>query len=363
MRLLQIAVACISVVLGAGVTRVNVASATPAGVDALAWSPVIPRNIAPGSNGNHHAANPAELVAGFGKPHDLSKSRKNAIRLAQATPAAPASPAAIAPKVPMAEATTGNPSQAPYKWAGLLVVPTPTQQSPKSISMCTAQFITPNVLLTAGHCLKDLPSNPTGPWPDLTKGTFWLQYQNDSGTTFKILCGAANPLWALPSNYNSMTPAQQNAAQIVASQHDFAMILVDGNSPTGVMPYALDWKGKATYAYRIGYPAAILDAAIIQSAPGYVFFADAIPMGQYATPGLVVQWGPITDATNGMGGGAWVVNPDTNDGPNSNILIAVTSFSPLDALNGPMFPGGTFAAYLTAAEFNPLLTSVSNGCK
>jgi hypothetical protein len=25
--------------------------------------------------------------------------------------------------------------------------------------------------------------------------------------------------------------------------------------------------------------------------------------------------------------------------------------------------GGTFAAYLKAAEFNPLLTFVSNGCK
>jgi hypothetical protein len=27
------------------------------------------------------------------------------------------------------------------------------------------------------------------------------------------------------------------------------------------------------------------------------------------------------------------------------------------------YPGGEFAAYLTAAEFDPLLTFVSNGCK
>ena len=38
--------------------------------------------------------------------------------------------------------------------------PTPTQQSPQLNFDCTAQFITPNVLLTAGHCLKDFETPP-----------------------------------------------------------------------------------------------------------------------------------------------------------------------------------------------------------
>ena len=37
-------------------------------------------------------------------------------------------------------------------------------------------------------------------------------------------------------------------AMDAAYPHDFGMILVDRDSPTGVMPYALDWKGKVTYA-------------------------------------------------------------------------------------------------------------------
>jgi hypothetical protein len=99
-------------------------------------------------------------------------------------------------------------------------------------------------------------------------------------------------------------------------------------------------------------------------APGIVFPGDALPFpGGVNLPSLVVQWGPVTDATEGMSGGAWVETDDNN-----NTLIAVTSFgsnigtdSPTEEV--PRFPGGTWAAYLTAAEFNPLLASVQNGCK
>ncbi|HYA73643.1 MAG TPA: hypothetical protein VEF36_10865 [Roseiarcus sp.] len=213
------------------------------------------------------------------------------------------------------------------------------------------------MLLTAAHCLKDLPANQAGPWPDVTKGTFWLQYQNQQGTPFKILCGAANPLWALPANYASMTPAEKNDAQRIAYQHDFAMILVDGTSPTGVMPYALDWKGNVSYATRVGYAGDILDGQIIQKSGGAVFFADAIPMLPKSYPNIVVQWAPVTDLTAGASGGAWIANFSTTEGTSKNILVAVTSFQFLS------YPGGEGAAYLTSAEFNPLLAFVSNGCK
>ena len=73
----------------------------------------------------------------------------------------------------------------------------------------------------------------------------------------------------------------------------------------------------------------------------------------------VVQWGPSVDATQGMSGGAWIINFDTTGKkPDANTLIAVR----LLYANSD-FPGASFAAYLTADEFNPLLKSVSNGCK
>jgi hypothetical protein len=160
-----------------------------------------------------------------------------------------------------------------------------------------------------------------------------------------------------------MSQGQQDAAMNAASAHDFAMILVNGTSPTGSMQYALDWKVKYTHAERVRYPGDIFDAAIVQKAPGIVFFGDSIPLGQCASPNLVVQWGPITDATQGMSGGAWVANVDSNEGPANNILLAVTSFGAQSQRGSQLYPGGTFAAYLTAAELNPLLASVSNGCK
>jgi hypothetical protein len=272
----------------------------------------------------------------------------------------------ITPRVEPAEATSGNPSVAPFKWVGMLLIPDPTPQKPNSLGACTAQFIAPRVLLTAGHCIKDLESNPTGPWPEPTKGTFWLQYQNNQGTTFKIECAATNPLWTLPSNYTSLPKVQQGAEFVAAMQHDFAMILVDRPSPTGTMPYQLDWKGQYNFVWRIGYPGNILGGDIVQRVGGSLFFSDVIPMGDWSLPNLVVQWGPITDATYGMSGGAWVANLSTGGETGKNILIAVTSGAP----PGPArlgstlrFPGGTFAAYLRASEFEPLLASVSNGCK
>jgi hypothetical protein len=260
--------------------------------------------------------------------------------------------------------TTGSPSVAPFKWAGLLKNATSTKNAPSGWT-CTAQFIKPNVLLTAAHCLIDisggLPLNSIDP----SKITFLLQYQDGlASKKFKAVCGAVNPLWTLPSDYNSMSGSDQSAAQNLAGEHDFAMVLLDGTS-AGVMAYELDWKGKYTSAARIGYPGDILNADIIQFAPGIVFFADAIPLPKGLNlPANVVQWGPVTDATHGMSGGAWVANMSSTEGPNKNILIAVTSSAPqLHNTAIPMFPGGTWAAYLTAAEFNPLLDSVSNGCK
>jgi hypothetical protein len=265
------------------------------------------------------------------------------------------------------EASSGNPALVPLTWVGVLVIPNPSPKSPNALILCTAEFISPTVLLTAGHCLQDLmdglddaPDAPVRQVPDITKAMFYRQYQNDSGFPFKIVCGLFNPKWTLPSNVRSMKGSEKRAAMNEALQHDYAMLLVDSPNPSGGMPYLLDWKGNkdTTFAVRVGYPSAILDAAIVQRVPGSVFFADQIPGPYEKMPNEVAQWGPSVDATQGMSGGAWVINFDTTGKkPGANTLIAVSS------LSNSGFPGGSFAAYLTAAEFNPLLKSVTNGCK
>jgi hypothetical protein len=261
--------------------------------------------------------------------------------------------------------TTGSPSVAPFKWAGLLKNTTSTKNAPSGWS-CTAQFIKQNILLTAAHCLIDISAGLPVNAIDPSKLSFLLQYQDGlASKKFKAVCGAVNPLWTLPSNYNSLSSSDQSTTMNVAGEHDFAMVLVNGTSPTGAIQYELDWKGKYTSAARIGYPGDILNADIIQYAPGIVFFADAIPLPNGLNlPANVVQWGPVTDATHGMSGGAWVANMSSKEGTDKNILIGVTSSAPqLHNSSVPLFPGGTWAAYLTAAEFNPLLELVSNGCK
>ena len=103
----------------------------------------------------------------------------------------------------------------------------------------------------------------------------------------------ANPKWSLPANIRTMSSADKDTAMNNALQHDYAMLLVDSPNPSGAMPYALDWKGKAdmTFAVRVGYPSAILDAAIVQQVPGYVFFTSTIPV-------LTAKW-PMKSCNGG----------------------------------------------------------------
>jgi len=263
--------------------------------------------------------------------------------------------------VRLAQAVTGqnNPSLAPFKWAGVLETPTNAEQEQNlgDAPYCTAQFITDSVLLTAGHCLNDLDDNPSGPGYDLTKASFILQYSDGNGVaTFRVKCGRANPLWQYPNNYTKMSKSDQDNVFWTTAQHDFAMVLVEGTSPTGHISYALDWKGKYTSAVLIGYPEDILNGNYIQQTGGSVLFGNGLGAYYAHYPNLVVHLGTSDQFTYGSSGGAWVATDPITHVPT---LIAATSAFP----KSKTLAGANFAAYLTAAEFNPLLKSVSNGCK
>jgi Trypsin len=240
--------------------------------------------------------------------------------------------------------STGNPSTTPLKYSGLLY-------DAKRKITCTAQFVAPQVILTAAHCVQD---NQTGKWADPDDLYFLLQYQHgEQSDIYRPLCMARFDEWVPPRKENQ-TAAEKTDAFLNAYQWDYALIQVDHASITGHFRFAVDWKGNYTGATAIGYPGDILNAEIIQKSRGDVFFASAI--NSYARyPNLVVLWHGNPSLTEGTSGGAWVANFSRKDSTDSNIVIGVNS-----SVNTTK-PGASFGPYFTG-EFTELFNYVSKGC-
>lgn len=243
-------------------------------------------------------------------------------------------------------AATGNPSTAPLKWSGLLVIHDVEQDGKRNSMICTAQFIAPRVILTAAHCVQDYK---TGVWYDLDEMYFLLQYQNEQySQAYRPVCLSRFDGWfPLPAG-------KQSAAEIDGTledrfQWDYAMILVDRDSATGYFNWDVDWSGKYQNATMTGYPLAVLNGQIIQIVDGMLHFAS----NRRNVVELVHA--ERTNITQGASGGAWVANFSKEETANHNSVLSVSSYMI------PHLPGVSFGPYLTA-DFRKLLDHVSRGC-
>jgi hypothetical protein len=241
---------------------------------------------------------------------------------------------------------TGNPSTAPLKWSGLLVIHDVEKDGKRNNMICTAQFVAPRVVLTAAHCVQDYK---TGAWYDLDEMYFLLQYQNGQySQVYRPVCLSRFDGWfPLPSGAQS--PTEPGWAFADRFQWDYAMILVDHDSTTGYFNWDVDWSGKYQNATMTGYPLAVLNGQIIQMVGGTLHFAA----DRHNVVELVHA--ERTDITQGASGGAWVANFSKEETADHNSVLSVSSFLV------PGLPGISFGPYLTA-DYRKLLDHVSRGC-
>ena len=241
---------------------------------------------------------------------------------------------------------TGNPSTAPLKWSGLLVIHDVEQDGKRNNMICTAQFIAPRVVLTAAHCVQDYK---TGAWYDLDEMYFLLQYQNGQySQVYRPVCLSRFDGW-FPPPMGAQSPAELGSAYADRFQWDYAMILVDRDSTTGYFNWDVDWSGKYQNATMTGYPLAVLNGQIIQIVDGTLHFAP----DRHNVVELVHA--ERTEITQGASGGAWVANFSKEETADHNSVLSVSSYLV------PRSPGISFGPYLTA-DYRKLLDHVSRGC-
>ncbi len=278
--------------------------------------------------------------------------------LAEAAPAAALLPGrpGFLPRLPagaeqLAQVVVGTPpdwNTVPYKWVGRLQF----KSASGNTYLCSAQFIAPKVILTAGHCIKNYENNSFH-----SDFIFLLQYRNGSYShRYRGLCASVPAGYSLPANYSSESAEQKETDRFAASQYDYGMILLNAPSATGYFRAwqgswkAGDWHG----ATKIGYPGDLAAGEELQSAHGALLFADDI-WGVDTWPQLLALWQFNPYLTQGMSGGGWVGSLSPVEAPGNNVLISLSSF---DITSHPEM---AFGPQFNTTVFNALLDHVASG--
>ncbi len=194
--------------------------------------------------------------------------------------------------------------------------------------MCSAQFISKNVVLTAAHCVRDDKSGDF--WKNIT---FFLQYdQGRASAKYTSTCVATFNTWVQEGNDKYLS--------------DFAMYQVDTDSKTGWFGTQWDWQGDYKSATKIGYPVGISKGEVIQVLPGPITIDSGLVELRHGDP----------NEQGGSSGGAWIGDYDSKGDPNHNHIISIESFG----FEGK--PGVDYGPYFDD-RVKKLFDYVSNGCK
>ena len=222
------------------------------------------------------------------------------------------------------ERAAGDVLSKPLYWAGKLFF-----RAPDGDYVCSGQFISPNVVLTAAHCVRD---SETGEWyQDLI---FALQYNAGRyGAIYSYDCVATRNAWVQPGFERFL--------------YDYAMIRVDTPSRTGNFGTHWGWRGAYNEANKIGYPGGVADGEIIQVEHGPIAFVDGVVQMKHGNPA----------DQGGSSGGAWIGAYSDAEGSNDgNYIISVESFGYDEE------PGVDYGPYLDE-NFKDLWDYVENGCR
>ncbi len=223
-----------------------------------------------------------------------------------------------------AQGGAGNVNSVPLDWAGKLFY-----SEPGGDYECSGQFIRPNVILTAAHCVRDPDS---GDW--YKNFEFQLQYNNGSYShAYRPSCGATKQGWVQKSEdrYN----------------YDYALLLTGESSATGHFGWSAQYDVSAfNPVIRIGYPIGLLSGKVIQ--------VDVGQLSRQSAGILELRHGDPADQ-RGSSGGAWVGNYSGSSAGDTNRVISVNSFHQKPVRNveyGPYFDNA-FTDLLQYIQTNP----------